>query len=275
MTARCSQFPADIHDSHPATDSIISPRYQPYLASINTDRTSWQDTSSSSSSLGTQSFRIDSPVSVTTNELSSSCSSSLASSVHPSSSNYLPSVSHPSPAIGLVKFDPSSAHPTPAQADAFYASLGSSTSSNPPYPPSTPQTFQAFTNTTDFHSHHPIHHHHPPPPPPPPQPRHSLSLQYAGPPAAAFTPSGGSPPLLPPNIFNPDLGTRRHTVSDFMPPSALDINLLGRHDFDETILKEEKRRRVSQLSVLLSFPKSFFLSIVNHEFRIHLRHRCY
>ncbi|KAG0146675.1 hypothetical protein CROQUDRAFT_92328 [Cronartium quercuum f. sp. fusiforme G11] len=221
MTARCSQFPPDLLDARPSLD-LVSASFPSYLTNVNTDPSPWPDNASSSSSLAGQSFRLDSPRSSTTADLSSSSSSAAASISNPP---FIPPVSNPE---SLSKFDASS--PPPPPDSGFFSSLGHAPSYDSAY-------HHAFPHQ-DYQHHHHV----------PLQPRHSLPLQYSGPPPTAFTPSTGSPPLLPPHVFTPDPGSRRHTVSAFLPPSALEIGLLGRHDLEDTILKEEKRRRNKESS---------------------------
>ncbi|EGG10114.1 uncharacterized protein MELLADRAFT_115554 [Melampsora larici-populina 98AG31] len=260
MTARCSQFPPDILNSRSISSSHdpihSSSRFSSFLNNLNNEPSTWSDNHHpiASSSHQTQSFRLDSPVSASTNELSSSCSS-LASS----NSAFLPSTSKSSTSLDSSKFDSPPSHqsnPT-VPSESYYPSLNppssNSLQSNYPssasnstqanYPPTTPQGYPTYQNYQNL----------------PPQPRHSLPIQYpnpgsnpeavaVAPPAAAFTPSDGSPPLLPPNLFCADSGSRRHTVSAFMAPSALEIGLFARHDLEDTMLKEEKRRRNKESS---------------------------
>jgi hypothetical protein len=82
-------------------------------------------------------------------------------------------------------------------------------------------------------------------------------------PAAAFTPSGGSPPIPSASsaYFHFDSSSvvgagRRHTVSAYASsPMPIELNLVGHPEIDETLIKEEKRRRVSP------FPPLFVLSL--------------
>lgn len=242
MTARCSQFPPDILNprsiSSTTHDSIhhSSSRFSTFINNLNNEPSTWSDNHhpTASSSHQSQPFRLDSPSSASTNELSSSCSS-LASSA----SAFLPSTT--SKTSASIDSPPSHQSNPTVPSDAFYPT---SNSLQPNYPPpTTPQGYPPYQN----------YHHLPP------QPRHSLPIQYSNPGsnppavavaplATAFTPSDGSPPLLPPNLFCGDAGSRRHTVSAFMSPSALEIGLLARHDLEDTMLKEEKRRRNKESS---------------------------
>lgn len=263
MTARCSQFPPDILNTRSISSSHdpihSSSRFSSFLNNLNNEPSTWSENLASSSHQ-TQSFRLDSPGSASTNELSSSCSS-LASS----NSAFLPSTSKSSTSLDSSKFDspPSHHHPNPTvPSDSFYPAGSNSLQSN--YPPTTPQGYPTYQHYPNL----------------PPQPRHSLPIQYSNPgsnpaavavapPATAFTPSDGSPPLLPPNLFCADSGSRRHTVSAFMAPSALEIGLLARHDLEDTMLKEEKRRRVSlvrlhHFSFLYSPYTSFHMGLRFH-----------
>ncbi|EFP91554.2 uncharacterized protein PGTG_17608, partial [Puccinia graminis f. sp. tritici CRL 75-36-700-3] len=88
----------------------------------------------------------------------------------------------------------------------------------------------------------------------PNQQRSSLAgLAY---PAAAFTPSGGSPPIPSASsaYFHFDSSSvvgagRRHTVSAYASsPMPIELNLVGHPEIDETLIKEEKRRRNKESS---------------------------
>ncbi|KAH9817877.1 hypothetical protein DFH28DRAFT_1153757 [Melampsora americana] len=251
------QYPAQTEEDHIMTARFhSSSRFTTFINNLTSEQSAWSENHhpTASSSHQSQSFRLDSPVSASTNELSSSCSS-LASST----SAYLPSTSKTSTLLEPSKFDSPPSHPSnpTVPAESFYPALNplNSNSLQPNYPPSASNSAEATYHPTTPSGYPPYQDYHQLPP----QPRHSLPIQYSNPgsdqaavavapPATAFTPSDGSPPLLPPNLFCADSGSRRHTVSAFMAPSALEIGLLARHDLEDTMLKEEKRRRNKESS---------------------------
>ncbi|WAQ84048.1 hypothetical protein PtA15_4A499 [Puccinia triticina] len=144
--------------------------------------------------------------------LRSSCSSLASSSSH--SSGYFPS---------LPFDDPS---PGPGPREPLFAPFSSQPAL---FPPLFPPASAAPSN------------HRPSLP--------SAGLAY---PAAAFTPSAGSPPIASASSayfhFDSAGAGRRHTVSAYASPLPIELSLVGHPEIGESLIKEEKRRRNKESS---------------------------
>ncbi|CAH7674289.1 hypothetical protein BY996DRAFT_6411946 [Phakopsora pachyrhizi] len=267
MTARCSQFPMPPHIDPPQpTPSPInqSCRFQPYphLLSAALDHSKPSLNSACPPNLATNdlhlppshhqlvnpgtnpgtpgssnglaalvtncstspSLPLDSPLS--SSDLNSSCSSSLASGAHPTGAHqgYFP----------IFNNDPTSQALSSAAPHPPLASRNRSDSAVYPIPPT------AYNQAPSYRGYQPLQLG---------SQRLSLSLAY---PTAAFTPSGGSPPLTSSSVASPlfhvDGAGRRHTLSSFASPSSIELGLVGNLDLDESYIKEEKRRRNKESS---------------------------
>ncbi|KNZ60377.1 hypothetical protein VP01_1562g1 [Puccinia sorghi] len=232
MTARGNQFTID--------STTNSCRFQPYLNLSNNSNTSdnWpSDPSRGGPIFNTSNFRNTLPddASLSSNELRSSCSS-LASTASSQSSGYFPPT-NTNPNTKLPFEDLSS---SPATTESLYPPLA---------PP-------GFSQAAAY------------PPYAGPTQRPSLSgLPY---PPSAFNPNAGSPPVASASSayfhFDSVGAGRRHTVSAYASPIPIELNLVGNPEIDETLIKEEKRRRVRLRS-------SSFLSSSIQRFRDRTRER--
>lgn len=222
MTARGSQFPID--------STTTSCRFQPYLnLSNNTNNNNNNNTSDNWPSdpprggpiFNSSNFRNTLPddASLSSNDLRSSCSS-LASTASSRSSGYFPPTTT-NPNNKLPFEDPSSSAATTESL----------------YPPLAPPGFSQAAAYPPYTG---------------PSQRPSLSgLPY---PPSAFNSGAGSPP--PPVAsassayfhFDSVGAGRRHTVSAYASPIPIELNLVGNPELDETLIKEEKRRRNKESS---------------------------
>lgn len=228
MTARCSQFPIDALDPRHSTLSS-SCRFQPYLPPLPTDTPAWSSDPKNTSNPPRSMFHPSQQLSpstfnstlddtsISSNELHSSCSSLTSSTKSSQSSSYFPPANLP--------FQDSSSTTTAAVLN---------TTGDVLFPPLGPPGFSQNAVYPTFNG---------------PTSRSSLGMAY---PAAAFTPSGGSPPIAPSSSayfhFDSAGAGRRHTVSAYASPMPIELGLVSNPEFDETIVKEEKRRRNKESS---------------------------
>ncbi|KAI7958184.1 hypothetical protein MJO29_006401 [Puccinia striiformis f. sp. tritici] len=239
MTARCSQFPIDSLEArhHPNTSSTTltgSCRFQPYLPTSlsNNEPSNWTSEPKPLSSNGPRGLFLQTQLppsganfrstlddaSHCSSELRSSCSSLASSTASSQSSGYFP----PTGNLPFEETSSSGGGCGGPGGETLYPPLG-----GPGF--SQAAAYPSYTG-----------------------PSQRTSISGLGYPAAAFTPSGGSPPIASASTayFHLDSAGagRRHTVSSYASPIPIELNLVGHPEIDETLMKEEKRRRNKESS---------------------------
>ncbi|KAI9607718.1 hypothetical protein KEM48_003456 [Puccinia striiformis f. sp. tritici PST-130] len=211
MTARCSQFPID--SSRLAT--ILTPHPLPSLARVGSSLICQRVSLTMSLRTGHPN-PSHSPRTVL--GLRSSCSSLASSTASSQSSGYFP----PTGNLPFEETSSSGGGCGGPGGETLYPPLG-----GPGF--SQAAAYPSYTG-----------------------PSQRTSISGLGYPAAAFTPSGGSPPIASASTayFHLDSAGagRRHTVSSYASPIPIELNLVGHPEIDETLMKEEKRRRNKESS---------------------------